>query len=255
MRERLERELARRCASNDQYSLRAFARQLDIDHSTLSQLLRGKRPFTKARVRSLGTAMGLSSDEIETMIAREADPTLQADEDATTRRKRELHHDAAVVLADGGIAFAMLELLRLDDFRADTGWVARVLGVTPDVVNITLQRLILLGLLEMRGGRWVDLCGDATATFEDFTAETLRRLIEQSEALASDAVARGRYEHHSTTLAIDTAALPRLREIVDRFRREIAACVEASDRRDAVYRLDVSLYPLTRPESEGDRTP
>jgi predicted enzyme related to lactoylglutathione lyase len=40
-RELLQRELAKRCAENPQFSLRAFAKALRIDHSTLSQILRG----------------------------------------------------------------------------------------------------------------------------------------------------------------------------------------------------------------------
>ncbi|HLN29547.1 MAG TPA: hypothetical protein VK395_17495 [Gemmataceae bacterium] len=42
----LQAELGRRCAGNAQYSLRAFAKFLAIDHATLSQLLRGKRRCT-----------------------------------------------------------------------------------------------------------------------------------------------------------------------------------------------------------------
>jgi len=37
--------LRRRCA-NPRYSLRAFARSVGVEHSTLSQLLRGKRAMT-----------------------------------------------------------------------------------------------------------------------------------------------------------------------------------------------------------------
>jgi hypothetical protein len=42
----LKIEFARRRSVNPRYSLRAFARSIDVEHSTLSQLLRGKRPMT-----------------------------------------------------------------------------------------------------------------------------------------------------------------------------------------------------------------
>jgi transcriptional regulator with XRE-family HTH domain len=46
MRAALEAELNRRRARNARYSLRAFAHSLGLDHSTLSQILRGERKLT-----------------------------------------------------------------------------------------------------------------------------------------------------------------------------------------------------------------
>jgi transcriptional regulator with XRE-family HTH domain len=67
----LEAEFARRRNLNPRYSLRAFARSVDIEHSTLSQLLSGKRPMTwksihriASRVRWTGAAvLQLSTQE------------------------------------------------------------------------------------------------------------------------------------------------------------------------------------------------
>jgi transcriptional regulator with XRE-family HTH domain len=60
----LENELSRRRRVNSRYSLRAFARSVNLEHSTLSQMLRGKRPMTwqsiqgiAARMRWTGTAV------------------------------------------------------------------------------------------------------------------------------------------------------------------------------------------------------
>jgi transcriptional regulator with XRE-family HTH domain len=60
----LDGELKRRRRVNPRYSLRAFARTVNIEHSTLSQLLRGKRPITwkaihriASRVRWTGAAV------------------------------------------------------------------------------------------------------------------------------------------------------------------------------------------------------
>jgi transcriptional regulator with XRE-family HTH domain len=49
----LEAEFARRQRLNPRYSLRAFAQSADMEHSTLSQLLRGKRPLTWKSIRRI----------------------------------------------------------------------------------------------------------------------------------------------------------------------------------------------------------
>ncbi len=57
LRSILESEFTRRRRLNPRYSLRAFARSVNIEHSTLSQLLRGRRPITWKSIRYLGGNM------------------------------------------------------------------------------------------------------------------------------------------------------------------------------------------------------
>jgi len=55
----LNHEFARRQARNARYSLRSFARDLECDHATLSQWMRGKRPITRERVDKLCKSLKL----------------------------------------------------------------------------------------------------------------------------------------------------------------------------------------------------
>ncbi len=50
-------EFARRRVVNPRYSLRAFARSVDVEHSTLSQLLREKRPLTWKSISGIASRM------------------------------------------------------------------------------------------------------------------------------------------------------------------------------------------------------
>lgn len=107
----LARELARRSARNQRYSLRAFARHLRVDHATLSQWLRGRRPITPRTVALLAPRLGAAAG---------AAP------------------DAAI-----------LALVPAAGFQADSRWIARTLGMSVDDVNMALQRLLRLGRLQM----------------------------------------------------------------------------------------------------------
>jgi transcriptional regulator with XRE-family HTH domain len=53
----LETEFTRRRRLNPRYSLRAFARSADIEHSTLSQLMRGKRTLTWKSIRHIASSI------------------------------------------------------------------------------------------------------------------------------------------------------------------------------------------------------
>jgi transcriptional regulator with XRE-family HTH domain len=105
----LQTELDRRRAGNARYSLRAFARALSVDHSTLSQILRGKRRVTARNVRALGRRLHLSAAAIAEHCA--------------------IEHESAVLAA-----------LTRPGFRADSRWVATIAGIPLDDVNVTLHR-------------------------------------------------------------------------------------------------------------------
>jgi transcriptional regulator with XRE-family HTH domain len=114
----LHNEFERRRRSNRRYSLRSFARALGIDHSTLSQLLRGKRRVTPAIIRALGTRLSLAPAHLEELCALETD---------------------ALVLG----------ALARRDFRPNARWLAIRLGISIDDINISLQRLLRTGAMVM----------------------------------------------------------------------------------------------------------
>jgi transcriptional regulator with XRE-family HTH domain len=120
----LHRELERRRAANRRYSLRSFARDLDINHSTLSQILRGKRRLTGRTVRAFGGRLRLAPAEIAELCAVE--------------------NEAAVLTAIGR-----------SNFRADSRWIATMVGIPLDEVNVTIQRLLRKRIMTMASrARW-----------------------------------------------------------------------------------------------------
>ena len=245
----LQEELARRCAENPQYSLRAFAMHLGADHSTLGQQIRGKRPLTAAAIEAIGLSLSLPRERIDAFVANEK---LFAAAHARSREARELTRDTASLIADWW-HFAILELLRLDGFRPDSRWIARVLGIAVDDVNRALSALLHLGLMEMRDPiTWVDKSGDAVASFEDFTRVAIERYTAEMRRLslaAESDVPPGLRDRRGTTIAVATSRVPEAIEMIARFHRDLARRLEAGGgERDAVYRLETDFFPLTRPE-------
>jgi transcriptional regulator with XRE-family HTH domain len=121
----LQAELDRRRAANRRYSLRSFARALAIDHSTLSQILRGRRRLTSRSVRALGRRLKLTGPAIAEHCAE--------------------GHESAI-----------LAVLERPGFRADSRWLASMAGIPLDEVNVTIQRLLRKRRVTMTSrDRWV----------------------------------------------------------------------------------------------------
>ena len=120
----LTAELERRRAANSRYSLRSFARDLSVHHSTLSQILRGKRRVTGRSVRAFGRRLRLAAPAIAELCA--------------------LENESAV-----------LSTLDRPNFQADSRWVASVAGIPLDEVNVALQRLLRKRIVTMTArARW-----------------------------------------------------------------------------------------------------
>ena len=121
-REIVAAELERRRRRNTRYSLRAFARGLGVHHATLSRLLKTTRPAQIQTISAIGRRLGLSSDQIATLMCRE--------------------DEAAVTLA-----------IARPTFSPDSRWLASVSGISVDRVNIALQSLLRTGRLRMLTAR------------------------------------------------------------------------------------------------------
>jgi transcriptional regulator with XRE-family HTH domain len=118
-RERLQAEFAQRRRRNARYSLRAFARDLGTDHSTLSQLLRGRRAFSPHTVALLGRRLGLSR-------AAMVDACIEQN------------------------AQTILQLVRSASFQPNSRWIATRTGIPVDAVNAALDRLLRQRDLQMQ---------------------------------------------------------------------------------------------------------
>ncbi|HEX7779191.1 MAG TPA: TIGR02147 family protein [Vicinamibacterales bacterium] len=247
----LQSELANRCARNPNYSLRAFAMHLGIDHSTLSQWLRGRRPITARSIESIGAKLGLGADSINHYVSR------AARDDEATRGAWYLTAETMALVADWH-HFAILELTRLESFRPDSRWIARVLGISVDEVNVALQRLIRLDLLDMASmSSWVDKSGDASVSIEGLATEVIEKQQEQQRRLSTCAVGAlplSAREHTSITVAVNSSALPRAFELIARFKQQLVELLQEGPC-DDVYQIECAIFPVTTIKRERTQTP
>lgn len=243
-RQHLQQELIRRTSANPRYSARALARALQVDFSTLCKLLNGKRPIGRNVIIRLGTRMGLGTEQIQTYVDRGS--AARADRG----RYRRLAPDVFATIADWQ-HHALLELTRVDGFAPDAAWAARALGLPRSEIEASLERLRRAGLLEITAaGEWIDLSGGRTTTLPATrTSTALRRLQNQLLAKAGAALEEIPIEERdqsSITLAIDAARIPEAKLRIARFRRELAQFLGRGEKRQAVYAMTISLFPLSR---------
>jgi transcriptional regulator with XRE-family HTH domain len=173
MRELLLAEFARRRAVNPRYSLRAFAAYLQVDHSTLSQILRGRRVAPAGALRDWGARLGIGPEEVEVRAAAGAE-----DAAALAALNARAHWlGEARALVTGAAHWRLLELMRSPDWRPDTRWIAARIGTRIDDVNDALARLLRLGFLAIGSdGVWRDISGIPEPDADNVKERALARL-------------------------------------------------------------------------------
>jgi uncharacterized protein (TIGR02147 family) len=248
----LQGELIRRCEKNAAYSLRAFARTLGCDVSTLSKILKGKRPTGRITIEKLGARLGLSPERVQRFMESRERPTTATANTSTMAGPdyQQLTLDSFKIISDW-YHYGILELMRVDHFKPDSKWIARTLGLTVSEVNIAVERLVRVGILEINAqGEWIDHSeGRSTTIGNEFSAAAFRNLQRQVLELALKAleeVPMDKRDQTSMTMAIDSRLLPEAKTRIKNFRRELAHFLSRGEKRDAVYNLGISLYPLTR---------
>ena len=109
LRALLQADFDRRRRRDARYSLRAFALNLGVPHSTLLRFLRPDRRLTPRTARRLGARLGWTAAQIAAGC----------------------RHDQAQLVC---------RLVRQRDFRPDSRWLAVRSGLSLDEVNLTLQQ-------------------------------------------------------------------------------------------------------------------
>ena len=240
-RELIREEFSKRKQRNPAFSLRAFARWLEISPAQLSQMITGKRPITLQTMRKISDRLGLSPLERKAVLAAVANSEAIAPEE---RRSLHLREDQFRVIADW-YHFAILSLTRIKGASADPRWVARRLGIGVEQAHEALLRLERMGVLQL--APVFKQIGDPIEVASEQPSEAIRKYHKQVLALAIDkieSVPTEKRQFQSMMLAIHPKRLAALKKHIDEF---LAAAAEVSDadKDTQVFQLGVQLFPIS----------
>lgn len=247
-RDFLQSEFILRCRKNPRYSVRAFARSLNVDHSTLSQILRGKRSLTKKMVSKLAKSLDLTPSQLNGFLKG------PAKSEETTQEYQQLSLDTYTLISDW-YHYAIFELLTVRHFKQDAAWIAQTLNISTTEAQNALDRLKRTGLLVVDSkGLWKQGATHVTTVNNEFTAAAFRNLQKGLLQLSLNALEQTPFElrdHSSMTMAIHTKRIPEAKKRIRKFRRELCEWLQTDSDRNAVYEMVLSFFPVTFPTKEN----
>lgn len=242
-RNALNDEFLRRTKKNPRFSIRAFSQQLEIEPSSLAQILGGKRKLTQKMCNRLGTKLGFGPLKMRTLMKN----AKRLDKSFTAFNK--LEEDAFKVIAEW-YYYAILELTYCDEFQGKPLWISRVLGISLAEAIDAIERLKRLNYLEISPeGKWIDRLGDSNNLGNEFKAPAFTEHQRQVLKKALEALDKTSYDKRvqsSMTVAVSKEKVVEAKSMILNFIEELNDFLKTGPTKDEVYNISVSLYPLTK---------
>lgn len=241
--ETLRTELDRRQKTNPRYSMRAFARQLQISPAQLSQMLTGKRPFTASVATRLANRLDLSPAERREFLASAVLSPWSKDKEPHWAH---LEEDRFQLIADWK-HFAVLSLTKVRGARGDGGWIATQLGLSYSEACEILARLRRMQLISEDPEDFRQL-GEPIQAISEVPSPAIRRFhreaLELSLKKLEDTPVERR-DFSSVFFPMREADMNRFREMIMTFQDQLIREAERSPGSD-VFAFSCQLFPVTK---------
>lgn len=244
-------DYSRRRERNAGYSLRAFARDLKVSKTALSDVLSGRRDFSKKAAVKVAQALTWSPKRTAVMlneVARGSSATSLKTDSVDRTEFLQLQEDQFKLICEW-YHIAILNLARLKRHSADPKWIARRLGISEveakGALNV-LERLVLIEIKRekiVRTSAPVKAGGDEPSTW-------IRKYHRQNLRLAEESLERDpitRRVVSALSFPMNAKTLPLAEKKIAAFKHEMAELFETPNT-DDVYTISIQLFPVTRGE-------
>ena len=236
----LLQEFERRSLANPHYSLRAFARDLEVHSGTLSGILNQRRAVGAKTLAHIMKKLPLSATDKKKILS-----TLMAQSALEFEKPAMIDEEVLSVIKDWE-HYAILAYLQLPKAKKSPGDIAKALRIPQPKFLRALSNLEKVGLL-VRDGNQLKSTHKSIITSRGIPSPALReahvQYIEKAKSALTDFSVAER-DITGTTLAISHKNLPRAKELIQQFRTELSEILEQGET-DDVYRLNIQLFPLT----------
>lgn len=248
-----------RTMGNPSYSMRSFARDLEIPPSTLSEVLNGKKGISVERSKALAVKLRLPNWQVDLfcdLVAKEHAKSPKLRSEAKDRLRNiaqenqvQIINQKALSALASWVDLAILEMTYLDEFNPKSEWIASRLSVPEATVIKSFARLKVAKLIEVdsKTGKWIDVSplfsttdGVASESIRDFHRSVLNLGLKKLEN--TDVKAR---TVKSVVFSISKDNISKAQAIMDKAIAEIVSIADqSSQQRSDVMCFSAQLFSL-----------
>ncbi len=257
----LRAEYAKRRSRRPAYSLRAFARDLELGVSTLSEFLRGKGGMSYERALFISKKLDLSPEQMEHFCDLVQIRGQETVEQIAARRRieRRLSHPEGSLSLDqfASVAnwyhLAILELIDLSPIYQNASVLAETLFLEISEVEEAIDRLVRLSLLVKTPEGRLNRASAQTVVGQDVPSQAIRtfhrQMIEQGmQTLETVPIDQRKFQ--SIVFSIRMADCKEFSSELEKLTMQLVDKFHQRSGKERVYGLTTQLFPLHEPLQE-----
>ncbi len=256
----LKRELEQRTGRNPRYSLRAFAKDMQVAPALMSDILNGKRGLSRNSAKHFARKLGLSDSETEVFC------DLVESKHARSKTVREQAKSRLIQKAGTGVVLkfltldqekfnllsdwyhlAIFELMKTSTFQNDPKWIAKRLDLSVHQVTVALSRMVKLGMIVLKNHHYLP-ASESISTPDGISSQAMKLHHEQFSKKAMEALFTHDLEERDfrgLTIKCKKSDVKLVRERLKKFLLELDAELSQGEG-DEVYQLSTQFYCLTK---------
>lgn len=253
-RQILSEVLLTRQTRNARYSLRAFARDLKMSPSRLSEVMSGGQGMSPLTATAIAPLLGLNDLEQEffaALVAKTCSKNASVRDRADIVLKKisgdferqELRQDTFVLISKW-YYFAILELLKVKSLVPTFANIAKSLSITQQEAKGAIQRLLQLEFIEKKANRFAVL-KPKTVTKRFVPSDAQKNFHGQILDKAGQAIFLQTYQQRSVGslfFTVDEKDIPEAFKAIEAFRREFSERFGSGS--DHVYCLATQMFQI-----------
>ncbi len=241
----LRDELKTRMENNRSYSLRAFAKSLEISPSNLSMILNGRTPVSLKFIDNIGGKLSLEKEKIyEYQFA-----LLKEKNGDQNLNNFEYIESSRFKIIKDWYHYAILNLMRVKGFVQSANWISKRLQISVNEAQMAIENLQKAKFLKVVSGQWVDTSNLYTSHTNNkrankYAKENQIQLFTKAFEAINDVSFEDR-NHTGVTIAFNTSDLEEAKEFITKFRKQFINKFDKKTSADEVYHLSLALFPLS----------
>lgn len=249
--------------SQPSFSFRYFSNKAGFrSPNFLKLVMEGKRNVSPTSIEKFSQALDLNKEEtiffrnlvLLNQAATVEERKFYAEQLMRSRFYRKVHplKQAQYDYYSKWYSIPIRELVGVTGFREDPDWVAHQLipPITASEAKNALEELEQLGLIRRENGKLVQT--DAFVSTGDEVSSgsvaLFHKEMMQKGAESIDRFPAPEREISSVTVGVSVKAAMQMKDLVQRFRRELLTIASQSDKTQSVYQVNFQLFPLSKIE-------
>ncbi len=235
---------------NPHFSLRAFAKKVDIHFATLSGILNGRRKISQKLGHQIVDKLGLDPQTKADLFSQFAHLTTKG-----THYQR-LSDDQEKVMLEWEHS-AILALLDCEEFQSDFRWIGKRLNISPDRAQRVVERLVALRMIEVSEEGEFQEVAEGFRSSDDVSNITMRQATLNMMKNAQTSLQRDPVEVRDftyTTFAVNPKNLAKAKEQIRVLQDAICDGLEEGEKTE-VYCISMQLFPLTQVQRKSPLPP